>query len=201
MGVEVTPVGVTLPVGGRWVVDVLVTDDDGHLVDQAPVATVADPAGGTGSAAVDRVDVGTYRAAYTPTLTGRHVLAVLTADHGAEVAAVYVVGATTAAGMPNADDVAVYLKGDAASWSTEELADVLEVEAGAQRDRCRVPAAYPPALRGALLRRCHRNLAMRRIPLAMPSGDADGEPSGGVLPGKDPEVRRLEAPWRRLTLA
>jgi hypothetical protein len=111
-------------------------------------------------------------------------------------AAAYVAGATTSTGMPNVADVARYLKGSAANWTTAELQEELDGEASAQRDKCGVLAVYPPALRKALLRRVQRALAMRALPLAVMQGDADG--GANILPGNDPEVRRLENPHRRL---
>ena len=42
-----------------------------------------------------------------------------------------------------------------------------------------------------------RNLAMRPQPLAMV---VDGEGISSVVPGADPEVRRLERPHRRLVM-
>lgn len=99
---------------------------------------------------------------------------------------------------PVAADVAEYL-GDNNSWTDEEVQAALDAESAAQRAVCRVRGVYPADLREALLRRVARNLAMRRLPLAMPQGDAAA--GGAVLPGRDPEVRRLEAPYRRLTVA
>jgi hypothetical protein len=71
-------------------------------------------------------------------------------------------------------------------------------ELGAQRDKCGERAEYPDQLREALYRRVSRNLAMRQLPLAMSGGDAEAGPA--LIPGNDPEVRRLEAPWRRLVV-
>lgn len=198
MGVSVTPAAISLPLGDRWVLDVEVRDDDGALVDVATSVAVDDPAGVTTAVVPVLVDAGRWRVAVPLTLAGRYVAAVAAVGAGVATAAAYAIGRTTAAGMPNAEDCATYMGADAASWSAPEIADALLVEAGAQRDRCRVGAAYPDPLRGALLRRVQRNLAMRRLPLAMPTGDADA--GAGVLPGRDPEVRRLEAPYRRLPI-
>jgi hypothetical protein len=43
-----------------------------------------------------------------------------------------------------------------------------------------------------------RNLAMRGLPVAVLRGD--GEAGDTILPGRDPEVRRFEAPYRRLKM-
>jgi hypothetical protein len=99
---------------------------------------------------------------------------------------------------PNAENVEEYL-GDT-SYTITEIGAVLAAEKAAQAARCRVPAdadAWPADLTEALFRRCARNLAMRGVPLAILQGDA--EVGSTVLPGQDPEVRRLEAPHRRLT--
>lgn len=96
------------------------------------------------------------------------------------------------------EDVRLYL-GDAANRLTdEELTDVLDAETAAQAARCRIPDVYPSDLGEALKRRVARNLAMRAIPLAVLQGDQ--EFGSTVPPGQDPEVRRLEAPWRRLAV-
>lgn len=98
---------------------------------------------------------------------------------------------------PTVTDVEAYL-GDT-SFDATELGAALAAEKAAQATRCRVPAdadAWPADLAEALLRRVARNLAMRGIPLAVLQGDSEGGPT--VLPGSDPEVRRLEAPHRRL---
>ena len=51
------------------------------------------------------------------------------------------------------------------------------------------------ALDEALKRRVQRNLAMRALPLAIQAGDAETAPVR--LGSSDPEVRRLEARYRR----
>jgi hypothetical protein len=102
-------------------------------------------------------------------------------------------------GVPDLDDVKVYLKIDIGDTSQDvDIADALEAEIGAQRDVCRIPVEFSPALRQALLRRVARNLALRGLPLAVLRGD--GEAGDTVLPGRDPEVRRFEAPYRRLKM-
>jgi hypothetical protein len=197
----ITSAAAMLPLGDRWVLEVRTTDDGGRLVSGDPAVVVTLPDGSTLSPALEFTGVGRgrYRTAYTTAATGRHVAVVTAAEFGVETFAVYVAGQTTASGMPNTDDVADYLREGAASWETEDLADALDAEAAAQRSVCRVGAVYPADLRQALLRRVQRNLAMRQLPLAVLQGDAD---SGGAdyLPRLDPEVRRLEAPHRRLVV-
>lgn len=100
---------------------------------------------------------------------------------------------------PTAADVATYL--GPSSYSSDDLAAALAAEKAAQATRCRVPAddaAWPADLVEALCRRVARNLALRGIPLAVLQGDA--EAGSLVPPGRDPEVRRLEGPWRKLVI-
>lgn len=62
-----------------------------------------------------------------------------------------------------------------------------------------MPAAYPADLREALLRRVARNLAARAVPVASFTA-FDGGATSTRVPGRDPEVRRLEAPHLRLSV-
>lgn len=94
-------------------------------------------------------------------------------------------------------DVSGYL-GDH-SWTDDEIQAALDAEEAAQATRCRVPIPRPADLDEALCRRVARNLAMRVLPLAVLQGDAEAG-STTRLPGNDPEVRRLEGPWRRLVV-
>jgi hypothetical protein len=100
---------------------------------------------------------------------------------------------------PIATEVQDYL-GDT-SYTVSEIGEVLAAEKAAQAARCRVPAddaAWPADLTEALYRRCARNLALRGMPLAVLQGDAE---AGSLIPpGRDPEVRRLEGPHRRITV-
>lgn len=199
MGVRaLTPTAELLPIGGRWIVAVQVTDDDGVLVDAAPTVTVTLPAGSTTSPTVEFVSSGVHRAAYEVGSTGRYVARVVVTGYGAADFAAYATATTAGTGMPDTDDVAAYLGESAASWTTDELQDALDAEAAAQRSRCRVGAVYPADLRQALLRRVARNLAMRLLPLSVPQGDSEAGPV--IIPGQDPEVRRLEGPYRKLTV-
>lgn len=58
------------------------------------------------------------------------------------------------------------------------------------------PVDYPVDLAEAVCRRVARNLALRNVPLATLQSDSEGGPN--VTPGKDPEIRRLEGPYRKL---
>jgi hypothetical protein len=96
------------------------------------------------------------------------------------------------------DDLIDYLGGSWGESNEDLLQSVLDAETAAQSARCRVSDPSPADLDEALKRRVARNLEMRKIPLAVPQGDAEAGPV--FVPGTDPEVRRLEAPYRRLVI-
>lgn len=186
---------VTLPLGGLWSIEVEVRDEDGWLVDEEPAVTVTLPNASTTSPDFENVSTGFYRAEYTVASAGRHVARVTTIDDAVDFVA-FAQAVTTAGGMPTIVDVDVYL-GDN-SWSDPEKQSALDAEAAAQRAVCRVGAVYTADLREALLRRVQRNLAMRKLPLPQPQGDSDN--GAAFLPRNDPEVRRLEGPYRKLVI-
>ena len=191
---------VAVPIDGEWLLSVLVTDLDGRAVDDdALVVTVTLPSGGSATApALERVAAGVYRGVYLPANTGRHIARIRSMTYGVADFVAWIDGVVDGAGMPGLSDVVTYLGGaDQHSWSDDEIRDALEAEAGAQRDCCDVPAAYPKTLRQALLRRTQRNLAMRALPLAALRGDGEGGDTT-LLPGRDPEVIRFERPHRKL---
>jgi hypothetical protein len=102
----------------------------------------------------------------------------------------------TTSGTPDADDVAAYLGPAAPSWDEDTIGAVLAAETAAQARSCRIPGPMPGDLREALLRRCAANLARRQLgPLPGPQGDSE---TPTIVPARDPEVRRLEGPWRTL---
>lgn len=191
----VSPPSTLLPVGGQWRIEVEVRDLDGAAVDTAPTVTVTLPDDSFATPTVETVAVGRYRATYTPTMPGRHVARAATGNDVTDLAA-YALEVTAGTGMPAVPDVVAYL--GSTSHTDDEIQDALDAEAAAQRSVCRVRATYPADLRQALLRRVQRNLALRQLPLAVHQGDA--EAGAMLLPGRDPEVRRLEAPHRRLVI-
>lgn len=190
-----TSTSVTLPIGDVWTIGVRVLDADGVLVDAVPVITVTDPAGADTTPTVETVETGVYRAEVTVALAGRYVAAAFATGYGAHGFSAFVAGLTEATEMPDLADVQDYLADSAGSWTNAQLQAALDSEAQAQRDRCKIPAAYNHALRNALLRRVQVNLTMQGLPLAFPQGDAGIGPT--VLPANDPVVRRLEGPWRK----
>lgn len=90
----------------------------------------------------------------------------------------------------------VYLGGDADHWDDDALTAALVAETADQASRVRVPTPRPPALLEALLRRVAHNLAMRSHALGLTTS----ETGSMYLNGRDPEVRRLEAPWRKVVV-
>lgn len=86
-----------------------------------------------------------------------------------------------------------YLAGKGASYSDEAIENATTAERELQQRACRVDP-LSAALFEALCRRVHRNLAMRAIPLGV---QETGDGVGVRLGSNDPEVRRLEAPYRK----
>jgi hypothetical protein len=98
-------------------------------------------------------------------------------------------------GYPTAPEVVSYLGSNGLTVKLTDVADALVAEIAAQSRVCRVaPATLEPDLAQALKRRVGRNLAMRNLILGVLSDEA-----GGIrLGSNDPEIRRLEAPFRKL---
>lgn len=195
-----TDSGVLLSLGGQWTLVVETRDANGYLSSQVtPTLLITLPDGST-AAPVFAAWPGRFAcwyATYTPAVAGRFLAHASTPEDAVDAAA-YVAGPTANTGLPDVNALARYLKGVAASWSTVELQEELDAETSAQRAVVGVWAVYPPDLRKALLRRVQRALAMRALPLAVNQGDADG--GATILPGRDPVVRNLENPYRRLSV-
>ncbi len=143
----------------------------------------------------------TYVATLAPAVAGRYIASVTTATQGSLIFQAMVAAVTANADMPDAAELSAWIMAGSGShsWETEELTGALAVEAAAQRRVCSIPAAYPADLREALLRRAARSLFMRRQLTEMPRSDAgDFDLPPTMPPGRDAEVRRLEAPFRKL---
>lgn len=84
------------------------------------------------------------------------------------------------------------------SEDDSDLLTAYSAELAAQRKHCRAPRDGEDTgdLEAALLRRVACHLARKAIPLAVQVGEF----GTAYTPGRDPEVRRLEAPYRRLVL-
>lgn len=182
-------------VGGVWDILVDVRDVDTVLVDDEPVVTITLPDASTVTPAVEAVTTGVYRVAYVPAVAGRFTARAVTAASGSVDFAAYVHAVTEGTGLPTVDQYKNYVDQDFGSWTDEEIADTIEVEASAQRGVCTVGAIIPPDLRDALLRRVRVNLSRRTLPVLV-TVDSDG--NNTFLPSRDPEVRRLEGPYRKL---
>lgn len=192
--------GVSLTLGAVWQMVVRVDDAYGQLAADTLTVTVTPPDGVPVLATVEQASRGLHLASYVTADAGVHVALAETLTHGSTAFSANVTPVTPASDRPDRAALAGYLSSiGTLSWSDSELDDVLAAETSAQWDVCAVPAAYPFSLREALLRRCARNLALRALPLAVLRGDADGG-DNTVLPANDPEVRRLERPWRKLRI-
>lgn len=187
-------------VGDVWPLVVEVVDLDGTSAGVTPTVTVTLPDGSQASPAptVESSGWRCYTATYALTVPGRHIAAVTATGVGRADFAVQAVEATPAGRMPQLQDASSYL--GAHSYTDDDIQSALDAETDAQRAVCLIPAYYPADLRDALLRRVKRNLAMRRLPLAVQQADAEAG-SSTVLPPWDTEVSRLEKPHRRLLIA
>jgi hypothetical protein len=110
---------------------------------------------------------------------------------------------------PTLTTVKYYLAdaGTQSSWSDDSIQAALDAEADDQTSRCRIPTDpdtgalnYPPALVEALCRRVAHNLAVRALPLGVQATITDAAALNTYVGGTDAEVRRLEAPWRKLVV-
>lgn len=190
-------------VGGVWEIRV--------SADELPVLAITKPDGTTLTPAVtfsyEAAGVAPdfipyYVASLTVAAAGRYVGFVSTATDGNAIVQCFATAVTTNANLPDAADLSDWLGGvDAHSWETADLTAALAAESAAQRRVCVIPAAYPDDLRQALLRRAARSLDMRRQLSEQPrteGGDFDLPPV--APPGRDAEIRRYEAPFRRVVI-
>jgi hypothetical protein len=100
---------------------------------------------------------------------------------------------------PTVTDVQDYL-GAETEYTSDEIGAALASEKAAQARKCRVPAddaVWPEDLVEALCRRVQRNLAVRALPLGLQTSITDAAVQTTRI-GRDPEVGRLEAPWRKV---
>lgn len=184
--------------GDVWAIAVLVTDADGDATDAVtPVVTVTLPDASTTVPVVEYVTSGVYRIGYTLGGAGRYLASVVAAGYGAEDFAAYVTAVRTGTGLPTAQNFRDYTDEDYGSWSDEDIEAAIATEAAAQRNVCRVGAAIPDDLWEAILRRVRVNLTRRAQPVLV---TVDGDGTNSFLPVRDPEVRRLEGPYRKLVM-
>lgn len=193
----------THPASDLWVVGSVVplgwsvTDRDGAPADPTTITlTVTVEGGAPESVATTSPAVGEILAAYRPTTPGSYTARlVLDGERATATVDRFLVvpldpWALTVAQMRG------YLVDTSADDG--EIADALDAERFAQASRCRIDT-YTPDLLQALKRRVARNLAARRVPVATFTAFDGGQTSQRV-PANDAEVRRLEAPYRRLTV-
>jgi hypothetical protein len=99
---------------------------------------------------------------------------------------------------PTLAEILVYL-GNEVSADDDAVGAALAAEKASQAKRCRVPADdadWPADLAEALMRRVHRNLVLRGLPLGLATNVTDVAVSVTRV-GLDVEVARLEAPYRK----
>ena len=191
----------TSVLGNVLVFGVTVADLDGDVTDAVtPTITVTPPTGAVTHPTPESVDVGEWRFTLTLAAAGRHlVVADAGSPYGLDETAVWCDALTTSGQLPTVADWQEYAGGVLEiAWSDDEIAQALAAESAAQRARVRPSAIYSDDVREALYRRVTCNLARRRLPLGVQSGDSDAGPI--VIPLRDPEVRRLEAPYRRMPI-
>lgn len=188
-----------LVVGGNWSIEFF-TSEGGYTEPSDATIVITQPDGTTLTPEFDSESSGgNYLVAVPVTQDGRYTANISAYElENIRYISAYALEVTPADEMPNAADVVTYLEsaGTSTSYSTDDINDVLAAEAAAQRSVCRVGASYPPDLRRALLRRVQRALAMVTLPFEREIG----ENGTAFVPGRDPEVVRLERPHRRVPI-
>ena len=187
----------SLPVSGVWGIVVSVTDASGCPAVGTPVVTITLPAGSTATPTVEAVSTGVYRAQHIVSSAGRYIARVVDPIYGAADFAAFVTATTAGTGMPDVDDYRGWSPDAGGSWTDEQITDSLDACAAAQRAVCRIGAVYPTNLRHALFRRVTDDLASRVAPGLTVVADGEAEPTERQR--RDPEIRRLEQPYRKLT--
>lgn len=193
-----TPASGHRDVGDTWLlgVEVRADLDPQELVDAVVTVTVTRPDSTTATPAVEQDGPGQYVARYVLAANGRHFAVAAVSGPVVDVVT-FAVDALAPTGRPTQSQVESYLGADTvAQWGAATIAEALAAETAAQAKVCRIPAEFDADLSEALKRRVACNLARRPLPLAVVSNDADSGPT--VLPGHDPEVKRLEGPYRRV---
>ncbi len=194
-------------IGDTWRSWLMVMGTDGALAtpDDLDVA-VTEPDGTEVAATVTaQTTTGLYLVTYDVVQPGDHlaVVTVASATFGNDVEGLAFVAVDPESHEPpdasDTEDVLAYL-GASTSATVAEVADAMEAEIWAQRRVCRVPVPYPPDLAQALKRRVARNLAARMVPVASFTAFEGGSTSARV-PQTDAEIRRFEAPFRKLPVA
>lgn len=189
-------------VGGEWVIEFFTTDDCYLSGAYEPTVVVTLPDGTSDTPVYEDGTLAGYYLLRIPiTQAGRHVATVSSLEIGTSFITAEALTVSTEAEMPTAGDVLDYLTsgGQSSSFSEQQIESFLASERAAQARRCRIPASYPPDLRMALLRRVQRAMAMKGIVYDGETTDFDGGTTT-FRPTSDPEIRRLEAPYRKVIL-
>jgi hypothetical protein len=174
-----------------------ITDRWGDPADPTTVTLTATLAGGVPETLTTTSPrTGEILAAYRPMAPGPYVFRlVLDGDYATAVEDRALVTAVDSHDL-TVVQMRAYL-GDT-SADDAELAGAILAERHAQAARCRIDR-YGPDLLEALKRRVARNLAARRVPVASFTA-FDGGSTSTRVPTQDPEIRRLEAPYRRISV-
>lgn len=191
----VTNTTVDLLVNGRWVMEFVVLDDDCNVPASPTISvTSTNPSAEEATPTAELVSNGIYRVAVEVDEAGRWLTVVEASGLGSLAFSAHVSSVTENDAFPTLAQVKTYL--GANSSSDAAIQDAMDAEFAAQRMACNVPAVYPADLAQALKRRVAVNLAKQGLPIMVLRGDAE---SGSLVPpGRDPEVRRLEGPHRKL---
>ena len=184
----------TLDIGDTWEFSFPVPEDSVVTV------TLTDPNGDTTPMTPVIED---EEATISATLTegGRYLAVVIITTDGVTAVTPYTVWAEEPGGhVPTFEEVKAYLNaGGEISWTDDQVQDALNTERSDQFKVCTIPANYPAALAGALKRRVARNIAAQSMPIAQITTFDTGQTVNRV-PRTDPEVIRLEGPYRRIAL-
>lgn len=110
---------------------------------------------------------------------------------------------------PTLAEATAYLVATGTTYAAADVTAVLATEIAAQANVCRFPPdpappaaalPYPADLKEALFRRVAHTLAVRPLPLGVQATLSEFGATTTRVGGTDAEVRRLEAPWRKLVL-
>lgn len=96
-------------------------------------------------------------------------------------------------------DVRGWVQVSVGALDDEQLSTVIMSETLIQAAYCDSPDPYPDSLLQALYRRVARVVAARGVPLGL--AGVESETGGTRLPSFDPEIERLEGPYRRIPVS
>lgn len=184
-----------LEVGDVW--EISLTVETGATV----AVVVTDPSGTTSSPTPVEAD-GEVTISVPLPEEGRYLAVVtVTTDGVPDVEAFTVYAETPGGTVPGLAEVKAYLStGGGTSAEDDVIQGALTAEMRAQSRVCNIPSTYPEDLGEALMRRVARNLAARAVPVAQITSFDGGQQSSRV-PTRDPEIIRLEGPFRKAVLA